>query len=464
MKNGHLFGTSGIRGVVGEDITTTLCRNVARATATTLPTQSQVCLATDTRLSREILRDAVISGFLSSNINVTDLGVLPTPALAFITREMDFSTGIMITASHNPPEYNGIKLFNGNGIGYSQAQEAEIENIYLEKRFRVGGTAVLSKNYSTKERYFQFILNRFSNNDFELKIVVDAANGAASGFASSLFSLAGLDVIPLNDEPNGNFPGRNPEPGQDTLGATIEFLRRHNADLAVCFDGDADRVVFCDREGFLGFNEMIALISRIAIKETGKKRLAATIDTGKLVDMAVKDLGAKVVRGKVGDVSVAHLAQKINAAIGIEPAGVYIIPEAGYYPDSMYAALTLLSQIRDISQIRDFFKGMPRLFFGKRKITCTDHLKAAIMQEVYPIACSLGASEINTLDGLRLEFDDSWLLIRASGTEPVIRVIAESTSKTETETLLSKGAEVVAGALKEFKDKNAALSVRAWIS
>jgi len=157
----RLFGTSGIRGVVNEDLSIDFCREIAQAIGTTLPPRSRVCIGTDTRVSRETIKGAVISGLCSSGIDVTDLGILPTPVLAFLTRDMGFETGIMVTASHNPPEFNGIKLFNGNSIGYSRAQESEIEKIYGEKRFRAGYTGSLDYSQGVKERYFRFMLGRF---------------------------------------------------------------------------------------------------------------------------------------------------------------------------------------------------------------------------------------------------------------------------------------------------------------
>jgi len=445
----RLFGTSGIRGVVNEDLSLDFCLEIAQAIGTTLPPGSRVCIGTDTRVSRETIKGAVISGLCSSGIDVTDLGILPTPVLAFLTRDMGFETGIMVTASHNPPEFNGIKLFNANSIGYSQAQELEIEKVYGEKKFRTGYTGSLDQSQEGKERYFGFMLGRFSSKSFaqHSRIVVDPGNGAASRFASELFSVLGLDVIPLNDEPDGLFPGRNPEPREDTLAGTVAFLRQQNAELAVCFDGDADRVVFCDKDGFLGFNEVIAFVSRLAVKESKKRRVAATVETGRLVDLSLNDLEAEVVRGRVGDVNVAYLARELDAAIGVEPVGIYIMPQAGYYPDSMFAALTLLSRIRDVSQIRDFFKDMPQLFLRNRKLHCPNYFKGAVMDKVKENARLFGASQLNTLDGLRLDFDDSWMLVRASGTEPAIRVIAESTSRAETETLLSKGTQAVESVL-----------------
>jgi len=163
----------------------------------------------------------------------------------------------------------------------------------------------------------------------------------------------------------------------------------------------------------------------------------------------VKDLGVEVARGRVGDVAVAHLAQELNAALGVEQVGVYIIPEAGYYPDSIFASLILLSQLSDVGEIRQFFQGIPRLFFEKTRVFCPNELKELVMTQVKEKAHLFAYNEIpikiGTLDGLRLEFPDSWMLIRASGTEPVIRVVSESTSQTQTDELISKGKKLVQG-------------------
>jgi len=453
MSRKQLFGTSGIRGIVDQELSPDFCRQVALAIGTTLPQYSTVCIATDTRISRELIKEAVSSGLLSCSINVVDLGILPTPALALLTRESGFAAGIMVTASHNPPEFNGIKLFTGNSLGYSQAQEAEIEKVYFEKKFRQGKRGTLEQAQDMKQRYLSFIKGKLSLPGFnhQLRIVVDPGNGAASKFASDIFAQMGLNVIPVNDEPDGLFPGRNPEPKEDTLQGTVNFLRQHNADLAICFDGDADRVVFCDKEGFLGFNEPIAFISRLTVKRTGKRKIATTVETGSLLDLAVKDLGVEVVRGRVGDVAVAHLAQELDAALGVEQVGVYIIPEAGYYPDSIFASLVLLSQLSDGGEIRQYFQGIPRVFFEKAKVPCPDKLKELVMAQVKGKTHLFADGEINTLDGLRLEFSDSWMLIRASGTEPAIRVISESTSKAQTDELINKGKKLVQNLVEASK-------------
>lgn len=445
----RLFGTSGIRGLIGEELTPDFLRDVGRAMGAVLPPRSRLCVATDTRLSRELVKGAVSAGLLSSGIDVTDLGILPTPVLAYLTREMNFQSGLMITASHNPPEFNGIKIFNADTLGYSISQEDEIEQIYKQRGFRTGIWGTLHHDEKTKGRYFDHLLERFSGRDFGrgLKVVVDPGNGAASGFVTDLFSALGLDVIPLNDEPDGLFPGRGPEPTAETLGSTVKFLREKGADIAICFDGDADRVVFCDQEGFLGFNEMAAFMARLVAKESGKAKVAATIEVGKLLDLALEDLGIEVVRGKVGDVHLAHLVRELDAAIGVEDVGVYIMPEMGSYPESLLAALTLLSRITSTGEIRDFLRHLPRFFLRRKKVRCPNELKEATMARIKERAVIFGADEINLLDGIRLDFEDAWILIRASGTEPVIRIITESARESRAEVLLAEGVRLVQEAL-----------------
>lgn len=440
----RLFGTSGIRGVVGEELTPEFCRDVGQALGTTLPVGSQVGIATDTRLSREMVRDAVASGVVSTGVDVVHLGILPTPALAFLTREMGFACGVMITASHNPPEYNGIKVFNPDTIGYSLPQEDELEAVFRKRDFRTdAGRGAVDVDEAAKETYLERLLQEFTGFDPRLKVVVDPGNGAASRLAARLLSRLSPNVMPLNDDPDGTFPGRASEPTGETLRGTIDFLREKGADLAVCFDGDADRVVFCDREGFLGFTEMVAFVSRLAVQESGKRTVAATIEVGKLIDLALADLGGRVVRGKVGDVYLAHLTRDNDAAIGVEDIGVYILPRLGWYPESMGAALTLLSRISSPEEIRAFLRGFPKFYLGKEKVPCPNELKEPVMERIVENADSLGPAAVNTLDGIRLDFEESWMLIRASGTEPIIRVMTESVSEERSKHLAADGLRLV---------------------
>jgi phosphoglucosamine mutase len=258
----------------------------------------------------------------------------------------------------------------------------------------------------------------------------------------------GFDVCPINDEPNGFFPGRGSEPGENTLHSTVEFLRKRGGDLAICFDGDADRVVFCDKEGFLGYDQMTAFIARLILRRSQSQFVATTVETGKLLDLAVADLGVKVIRGKVGDVDLAYLVRDLGSPVGVEPVGVYILPEMGYYPETMLASLILLHGIERVEEIREYFNELPRLYYLQAKLPCNRSEQEAAMEKI----SSARSWKANTIDGLRFELDEgAWMLIRPSGTEPLIRVIVEASSQQKGGKLLKEGCQIVEEALRCLK-------------
>jgi phosphoglucosamine mutase len=446
-----LFGTSGIRGRLDEGVSPESCLEIAKAIGSTLPLGSIACLATDTRLTRDALSSALAAGLVSTGIDVTEFGILPTPALALLTRELGFDVGIMVTASHNPPSYNGIKLFNRDSLGFSARQEEELEKMYRRKDFRPVSWQEygrLTREEKAGEQYRQILKKKISwKVEPHLKLVIDPGNGASCDLAPKFFKEFGFDVFAVNDEPDGLFPGRSAEPTAETLESTIKFLNDHDADLAICFDGDADRVVFGDRKGFLGYNEMVAFISRLAVKQSGQSKVVTTVETGRLLEAALADLGAEVSRTKVGDVPLAYATKELEAAIGVEPVGVYILPQAGYYPESFLAALLLLSQINNVGEIRGFLAQLPPFFFDKAKIPCPNGLKAKVAEICREKASSFEGGELNALDGLRLDFADSWILIRASGTEPIFRVLAEANSESRLKQLMAQGTSLVKEAI-----------------
>ncbi|MCX6003457.1 MAG: hypothetical protein NTX46_03385 [Chloroflexi bacterium] len=452
-----LFGTSGVRGIMHQELDCGLIFNLGMAVATSLPPHARALIATDSRESRIDAKTTFIMGMMASGMHVIDtgyqvygndpslLGIFPTPVLAFITKEMGVDVGIMVTASHNPPEYNGFKFFNADGIGYSRRQEQVVEDIYNQQIFREGIACDYMRDLSIRRRYYDYVKSncRFDSFKKRFRIVIDSGNGAASKFVSGLFWELGLEIFPINDVADGTFPGRNPEPRPDTLGKTYEFLKSNRADLAICFDGDADRVVFMDKHGFIGFDEAVTFMAALEVKASGKKRVATTVEAGRLLDIALGPLGVEVIRGIVGDVPVAYLARDTKAAIGVEPVGVYIYPDHGYFPDSICAVLTLLKSIEDVGEIREFFQGIPPLFKRQQKIACPNDKKLDVLNHITKNHELLGKGSVNTIDGVRIDFENGWLLIRPSGTEPIIRIIAESLSESDTEKMLSKAGDIV---------------------
>jgi phosphoglucosamine mutase len=453
-KHMSLFGTSGIRGEVDSKLSPQFCLEIGRAIGSTLPIASRVCLATDTRTSRDVIKTALASGLLATGINVTDLGILPTPALARLTRELKCGAGIMITASHNPPSYNGIKLFNGDSLGFSTPQEEEVEKRYLHQEFRDTTWREhghLDREENAVEKYIAILKQQVSSwkLNSHIKLVIDPGNGAASQLAPALFHEMGFDSHSINSEPDGLFPGRGAEPTPGALEKTVQYLRNCQADLAICFDGDADRAVFCDREGFLGYDNMVAFISALAVKASGKNKVVTTVETGGLLDAALARINASVIRTTVGDVAVAHATRELDAAIGVEAIGVYIMPEAGYYPESFLSALLLLSNIADVTEIRGFSSHLPQLHSDKRKIPCPAEIHQQVMQYCREKSNQIKAKS-NYSDGIRLDFPEGWLLIRPSGTEPVIRIIAEASSESRMKEISGQGQAWVSEALVKY--------------
>src|SRR4030042_408175 len=196
MQTRRLFGTSGIRGVVNRGLSLYFLRRVAFAIGTTLPQSSTVCIATDTRISRDVIKEAITTGLLSCSVNVVELGVFPTPALALLTRELDSAAGIMVTASHNPPEFNGIKLFAQDASGYSQAQEAEIEKIFFGKQFRRGKKGTLEQGQDMKQRYLSFIKGKLPLTGFKQHPDAGGSCDDSGRFPEGKLSLTGFKQQP----------------------------------------------------------------------------------------------------------------------------------------------------------------------------------------------------------------------------------------------------------------------------
>ena len=448
------FGTSGIRGVVGQGITEDGCWCAGRALGTLLGQGARVCLGRDTRLSGPAVAGWVVRGLLESGMDVVDFGIIPTPALAALTRAGGYAAGVMLTASHNPPEYNGIKLFDGEGVGFSRIREQRIEELVARRDFS-SGHGCFTYDCSALEGYLATLPPGVVRAAVAAKVplLLDPGNGAAAGFARTVFERLGLPVKAVNDEPDGNFPGRGPEPAACTLCQTCEAFETSGARLCACYDGDADRVVFCDPAGFIGLDEMVAFVASMYLRGRTRGTLATTVETGLLPDLALRRVGGRVVRGQVGDVAVAHLVREVDAALGAETVGVYIFPEQGLYPDSLLATLHVCAMLGEGASIRGFVNSLPRLHLTRRKVDCPNSLKSSIMSraaQLLPDALHLPAQgTLNTTDGLRIEMPDAWVLVRPSGTEPVVRVSAEAVDQKQALLLAADAGDIVTRLINE---------------
>ena len=427
------FGSSGIRGVANKEITPELALKVGLALGSIY---ESVVIGRDPRTSGEMIEYAVVSGLLSAGCNVSRVGMVPTPTLALAAR--DYDCGVMVTASHNPPEYGGIKLWNRNGMAFDSKQQDEIEKVMQNnvrksvewnRIGRVDETNVL-------EEHAEMILGKVGN--ASLKVVVDCGCGAASTITPHVLRRMGCHVMTLNSQPDGFFPARNPEPIERNLEMLKKATLAFGADLGIAHDGDADRMMAVDSLG--RFIEGDKLLAFFGLRET-KKSIVVPVDTSIMVDDVLK--GRKVYRTRVGDVYVAEELKKRNAEFGGEPAGSWIFPGISLCPDGIYAAARLIEIVEKEGSFDSLVCELPVYPMVRGSIACSNDKKEATMGKIRNGLNDLG--EVSNIDGIRVGTEEGWVLVRPSGTEPKIRITAEA--RNEVEKLYSKTEKIVKEAI-----------------
>ena len=424
MAAKKLFGTSGIRGKVGSEVTCELALNVGKSLAYYLGNQGTVVIGYDTRTTNQMLDQAICAGVLESGVNVIKIGMVPTPLVGYATEKLNADAGIMLTASHNPSQYNGIKLWNRNGMAYTSSQEREIEEIYANKSYISVGWESVGRLSVNEEIKGQYIDNLVSMVDIKkgLKVVIDCASGAGSEISPLVFRKAGCEVTTLNSQPDGFFPGRNPEPNAENLQTLMKTVVAIGADLGIAHDGDADRMITVDEKGNVSpFDSLLALISKEFDGD-----IVTTVDAGLCMDESVK---GKVLRTAVGDVNVAEVIIEKDAAFGGEPSGTWLHPDFCMCPDGILSGLRMAEIVSRDGKLSELLAQIPSYPNIREKITCSKEAKVKVMENMEELLTQAfdDIVDVNSLDGVRLTFsDDSWVLVRPSGTEDYIRITLES--------------------------------------
>lgn len=429
-----LFGSSGIRGLANVDITPELALGVGRAAGTLY---RDVVLGRDPRVSGRMLASAFASGVLSVGGSVCDAGLTSTPTLA--RGAGGYGCGVVITASHNPGEYNGIKLWNPDGIAFGADQQDEIERALAAKDWKAASwdaTGAYTERADLPERHREAILRVAGS--AELHVVVDCGNGATANVTPYVLREMGCKVTALNAQMDGHFPGRDPEPTEEHLEALRHAVPALGANLGIAHDGDGDRVVAVDEKGaYVGGDKLLALFAM----RRARKGLVVPVDAS----MALDDMlgGVPVYRTRVGDVHVAQELKKRGADFGGEPSGTYIFPDQTMCPDGPLAAAYLVALVKE-RPLKEWLAEIPAYPVVRGSLPFDAAKRDVLDQAVGKAMHSVAAKEVSTLDGWRLAFEDGWALVRFSGTEPKIRVTAEAR-----EVVRAKGIyDLVYGALK----------------
>src|SRR3989338_9920466 len=440
----HIFRSYDIRGIYGKDLDEEIMRRIGNAFGQTAKTET-IVVARDMRLSSKSLNDAFIAGLASSGKNVVDVGLLPLGVGMFHAwqHKMEFA---YITASHLPKEWNGVKFFHSGGIGYVDEENFHVRDIFNEeeKKEKRGKLTKIPEAEAIDD-YVNYVTSKVKLKK-KVKVILDCGNGMAGIIAKLLFKKAGADAESIYGKLDGAFPNRNPEPAEDELKELRKQAKEN--DLGIAYDGDGDRMLLVDEKGRKITPEQTAylLLTYVLNKENGP--VVANVECTTVVDKITAKLGKKLIRFPVGHPYLVDCAKKNKACFGMEFTGHYVVPSIFPFDDSLAISLLAASALsesgKSLSEIADEIKMLPfkRINFESddtEKFKVVDNLKTKFSQQY---------NNVNTMDGVRIDTPDGWILLRASNTSPVIRLTMEAETREKLHALENEFSQILADEIK----------------
>ena len=438
----RLFGTNGVRGIYGRELTFPLVMDLTYSLATYFKT-GPIVLGYDGRKSSPLLSNIVSAVLNAGGLDVIMAGQIPTPCLQYAAKTKKCGGGIMITASHNPPEYNGIKPCASDGVEISREDELEVEEIYYSRKF--SKTDQTNKTIADQNIITEYMDKVLSLIDVEkiqsrsFKVVMDLGNGVQTLVAPYLLKKLGCQVFTLNSNVDGDFPGRGPEPTVDNLTSLSNMVRDLNADFGVAYDGDGDRSLFCDEKGNVhpGDKTAAVLIKYLINGKLHGLEIICPVNTTLNVQLVADEGNSKVVYTKVGSVEVSREMVKRNAPIGLEENGGFMYGKLNQVRDGAMTTALVLDMLTSFSStdnntansFSEIIASLKKLAQFKTKFKCPSK---EVANKIVTKCLEHGSpKKIDKLDGAKIWIDDeSWIMIRPSGTEPLVRMYGESTSRT----------------------------------
>jgi phosphomannomutase/phosphoglucomutase len=435
-----LFGTNGIRGVFGEKFTLDFASEITLSLASFFK-KGPILVGYDGRDSSVIISKIICSSLNSAGLDCAIAGLIPTPCLQFATKKLGYNGGIMITASHNPPQYNGIKPTAKDGVEISRKDELKVEAIFFKKKWKLnpkkfGKTQREEKAIQTYLNGIKAQVDTKKIKSKKFKIVMDLGNGAQAITAPRLCRELGCEVITINEEIDGSFPGRGSEPTPENLQDLSRKVVKIRADLGIAFDGDGDRSIFCDNKGkILTGDRSALLLSKFILNKNPESKLITTINSTSGIEDIAENTNSKVIRTKVGSVEVSRKMVAINAIIGFEENGGFMYGKHNQVRDgAMTLALALDLLAHSNKTMSAEMELLPSTITTKGKIECSKQEARKIIQTLMK-----ENQKKDTTDGIKIIFDKSnWVMIRPSGTEPIVRIYAESNSPEKLHDLFAK--------------------------
>jgi len=434
------FGTNGIRGVFSEDFTLEFVHDITLALGTYFE-KGPILIGYDGRESSPIICKIITSTLNSIGIDCNVAGIVPTPCLEFAVKTLGYSGGIMITASHNPPQYNGIKPAGKDGVEISREDELIIEDIYFKKSWITNPDqwGVTGEEIRSIETYLKGIISQIDSKLIEsksFKVVLDLGNGAQAVTAPDFCKIINCETILVNETIDGMFPGRGSEPTPQNLSVLSKTVIENKANLGIAFDGDGDRSIFCDNLGNILTGDKSALILIQHILNKNPNSLVVTcLNSGLNTEVLAEKYNSKVIRTKVGSVEVSRKMISTDALIGFEENGGFMFGTHNQVRDGCMSLALMLDFLANINNsLSDEISKLPSSFTTKDKMQCSsgdvDKIISSLKEE-FP--------ESDISDGIKIIFDSqNWVMIRPSGTEPIIRIYAESENQEKLDALMIK--------------------------
>lgn len=434
------FGTNGARGKM--DLFTPEFTSGLAAAFGTWTGKGKILVGRDTRTTGEMIENAVVAGLLSVGCQPMLLGVVPAPTIELATTKLGAVGSIAITASHNPPEWIGVKCIDSRSVSLSKERGDEVEKIFEEKKFAraewneikkiEGYDAAISDHVEAIKKW----VNVEKIKKKKPKLILDCGNGTACNIAPRLFTELGCKITTLNSHPDGHFPGRNSEPTKENVSDLIATVKKLNADAGIAWDGDGDRVIFVDERGeFVIGDKSFALCVELALR--GKKgNVATTVATTNAIKDIASKHGCKLVYSKVGAPYLSEKMIEAKAVIGGEEVGGVIWPQFHYGKDGFTTAAKIVEAISE-KPLSKWIASLPAYCNSKIKIPFSEKEKFEVIEKMKKQLEKTGEKTI-TIDGVRVDGSDGWCILRPSGTEHFVRIFAEAKTQKQADSMVKE--------------------------
>ncbi len=442
----HIFRSYDVRGVVGRDLGDEIMERIGLAFGNYV--KKDIVIAHDVRIPSPFLKDAFIEGFLKSGHSAEDCGFLSLGAGMFRAWQAGKEFAF-VTASHLPAEWNGVKFFHSNGAGFMEKENYEIRDAFLSgsSEGHFAGAYESYPNAAVLAEYIKFLNSKIKLRK-KLDVVLDCGNGCACILAPQLFRAAGCSVRAIFDKVDGTFPNRLPDPIEKEL--SVLKSEMPGSDLGIAYDGDADRTALVDDKGRFMMPEETSFIILLELLKKEKGPVVANVECTRIIDSIAAKFKRQVIRVPVGHTFLMEAVNKHSASFGVESAGHYAMPSIIPFDDSMvvglYVAHVLAQREEKLSELR---KEVPEMHFERLSYECPDKAKFEIMKGLMQ-RLSKDFPNVNKMDGVRVDLENGWCLIRVSNTSPYIRLTVEGNTEQDKKELQKQFLDYLRAEMRRF--------------